>query len=111
MTDLKFALRQLLKNPGFTAVALLTLALCLGANLAIFAVVDAVLVRPLPFLQPDRLVKSSDNPTSSRGAAADYSPRRQPWVLRPVVELAPAGATETCEDFDSFASSSEREGL
>jgi len=56
MQDLRFALRQLLKNPGFTAVAVLTLALCLGANLAIFAVVDAILVRPLPFPQSDRLV-------------------------------------------------------
>ncbi|MCW5556581.1 MAG: ABC transporter permease [Verrucomicrobiae bacterium] len=52
---MKFALRQLLKNPGFTAVAVLTLALSLGANLAIFAVVDAILLRPLPFPEPDRL--------------------------------------------------------
>ena len=56
MTDLKFAFRQLLKNPGFTAVAVLTLAICLGGSLAIFAVVDAVLVRPLPFPDADRLV-------------------------------------------------------
>ena len=56
MTDLKFALRQLLKNPGFTAVAVLTLAICIGANLAIFAVVDAILVRSLPLSHADRLV-------------------------------------------------------
>jgi hypothetical protein len=56
MSDLKFAFRQLLKNPGFTAVAVLTLAICLGGSLAIFAVVDAVLVRPLPFPDADRLV-------------------------------------------------------
>jgi predicted permease len=56
MTDLKFAFRQLTKNPGFTAVAVLTLAVCLGANLAIFAVVDSVLLRPLPFPEADRLV-------------------------------------------------------
>src|SRR5439155_21985896 len=56
MNDLRFALRQLLKNPGFTTVAVLTLALCLGANLVIFAVVDSVLLRPLPFGEPDRLV-------------------------------------------------------
>jgi predicted permease len=54
--DLKYGARQLRKTPGFTAVALLTLAICLGANLAIFAVVDSVLLRPLPFPAPDRLV-------------------------------------------------------
>src|SRR5438477_5793298 len=56
MNDLKFAFRQLLKNPGFTAVAVLTLALCVSANVVIFAVVDSVLIRPLPFRDPDRLV-------------------------------------------------------
>ncbi len=55
MSDLKFAFRQLLKNPGFTAVAVLTLAICLGANLTILTVVDAILVRALPFAEPDRL--------------------------------------------------------
>ena len=56
LNDLKFAFRQLVKNPGFTAVAMLTLGLCLGANLTIFAVIDSVLLRPLPFPEPDRLV-------------------------------------------------------
>lgn len=54
--DLKYALRQFLKAPGFTATALLTLALCLGATLTIFAVIQSVLLRPLPFPEPDRLV-------------------------------------------------------
>lgn len=56
MNDLKFALRQLLKKPGFTAVAVLTLGIYLGANLAIFSVIDSVLVRKLPFPRPDKLV-------------------------------------------------------
>lgn len=56
MNDLRFALRQLGRSPGFTIVAVLTLALCLGANLTIFAVIDSILLRPLPFPEPDRLV-------------------------------------------------------
>jgi putative ABC transport system permease protein len=54
--DLKFAFRQLKNSPAFTTVAALTLALGIGLNTAIFAWVDATLLRPLPFGHPDRLV-------------------------------------------------------
>ena len=55
--DLRFGLRQLLKNPSFSALAVLTLALGIGANTAIFSVVNGILLHPLPFNDPDRLVR------------------------------------------------------
>jgi hypothetical protein len=54
--DIRYGARQLRRNPGFTAVAVLALATCIGGSLAMFAVVDAVLIRPLPFPDADQLV-------------------------------------------------------
>jgi putative ABC transport system permease protein len=56
MSDLRLALRSLLRSPGFSAVAILTLALGIGANAAVYSVVDGILLKPLPYEEPDELV-------------------------------------------------------
>ena len=63
MQDLRFALRQLKKNPGFGATAILMLALGIGASVAIFAFVDAALIKPLPYAEPNRLVDVTEKTT------------------------------------------------
>src|SRR5438552_14673148 len=68
MNDLKFAFRQLLKNPGFTVIAVMVLALGIGANTTIFSIINSILVKPLPVSQPEQLVgvyqHDRDNPDS-----------------------------------------------
>lgn len=76
--DLRFALRTLRKNPGFTAAALLTLALAIGANSALFSVVNGVLLNPLPYPHPEELVRLHESKVNFATGSISY-PNFRDW--------------------------------
>jgi putative ABC transport system permease protein len=114
--DVKFTLRQLKGSPAFTAVAVVTLALGIGANSAIFALADATLIRPLPYLQPDRLVMIwSRNPTVPRAGISpldlrDLAQQSQSFEALAAVSFG-AGGGPLLEGPDGSLQSADRQSV
>src|SRR4026208_1781766 len=99
LKDLRYGVRMLTKNPAVSLIAVLTLALGIGANTAIFSVVSAVLLNPLPYQQPDRLVSLWENVPEHgqwRAAPANFLDwKKQNTVFEDVVAFGGSAMTLT----------------
>ncbi|HEX3473063.1 MAG TPA: ABC transporter permease, partial [Silvibacterium sp.] len=96
--DVKFALRQLRRSPGFAVTAILTLALGIGANTAIFTLIDSIMLRPLPYPQQERLMRISGTDEQGRPSAADFP---KGWIR------AWQGHSQSFESISGYASNAE----
>ena len=91
LQDVRYGIRTLTRQPGFAATAILTLALGIGATTAIFSVVNAVVLRPLPFDQPDRIVVVTNVNTKTGHAQHHRVGSRLPRLARAEPQLRGAG--------------------
>jgi predicted permease len=96
LRDLRYAFRQLRRNPGFTATVLLTLSVAIGANTAVFSMVNALLLRPLPYSEPERLASVMRNYSSGAGFDTEDDQNGQTWEL--VRDNVPAVQAAVCFD-------------
>jgi hypothetical protein len=81
--DLRYALRGLGRNPGFAAAAIISLVLGIGASISIFAVADSMLLRPLPFREPDRVVMVWERNVQHKGTEHNQISRQLPRLEGP----------------------------